>query len=144
MDDSPPVQSGGSQQGETAIMPTSEIKELENGFSAVQFEGDDGFAAFLAGGGNAALPINDIRTRAVLYAPLDGMNAAGLAVSVNMIEDAAVIERNTDKPDITSAVRLLLIKAANVEEALGLCRKRRVFASLRAPSSARGARIFCA
>ena len=72
------------------------------------------------------------------------MNAAGLAVSVNMIEDAAVIERNTDKPDITSAVRLLLIKAANVEEALGLCRKRRVFASLRAPSSARGARIFCA
>ena len=50
-DDSPPVQSVGSQQSETANTPTSEIKELENGFSAVQFEGDDGFEAFLAGGG---------------------------------------------------------------------------------------------
>lgn len=39
-----------------------------------------------------------------------------------MIQDAATIDQNTDKPDITTttAVRLLLNKAASVEEALEL------------------------
>lgn len=57
-----------------------------------------------------------------LYAPLDGMNEEGLAVSVNMIQDSATIEQDTGKPDLTTttAVRLLLDRAANVEEALDL------------------------
>ena len=50
------------------------------------------------------------------------MNEEGFAVSVNMIEDSDTIEQNTDKPDITTttAIRLLLDQAANVEEALNL------------------------
>ncbi len=50
------------------------------------------------------------------------MNEAGLAVSVNMIQDSAAIEQNTDKSDITTttAIRLLLDQAGNVDEALEL------------------------
>lgn len=72
-----------------------------------------------------ALKIDEVKTLAALYAPLDGMNGAGLAVSVNMIQDSAHIEQNTDKPDITTttAIRLLLNKAANVEDALELLRE---------------------
>lgn len=200
--------------GLNAVTLTSKITRLENGFSAVQFEGDDGFEDFLAGGGaasdrqvveflsshlladfdilgslfgcstiavsspegdrlfgrnfdwencdalvvsskpdhgyasistvnldfisqsgglaGAALRLNDVRTRAALYAPLDGMNEAGLAVSVNMIQDSATIEQNTDKPDLTTttAIRLLLNKAANVEEALELLRQYDMHASM--------------
>lgn len=199
---------------ETAITLTSEITELEDGLSAVQFEGNDGFEAFLAGGGassdaevveflsshlledfnileglfgcstiaaespegerlfgrnfdwqtcnalvvsskpenayasistvnmdfisqsggisGAVLRLNDVRTMAALYAPLDGMNEAGLAVSVNMIQDAATINQNTDKPDITTttAIRLLLNQAANVEEALTLLAQYDMHASM--------------
>ena len=68
---------------------------------------------------------NDARVLAALYAPLDGMNEKGLAVSVNMIQDSALINQNTDKPDLTTttAVRLLLNKAASVDEALALLRQ---------------------
>lgn len=215
-----PVQSAsGSQESrpateEAAIVLTSEITKLEDGFSAVQFEGDDGFEAFLDAGGaasdaevveflsshlladfnilgslfgcstiavespegdrlfgrnfdwqncdalvvsckpetgyasistvnmdfisqsggavGAALQLNDVRTLAALYAPLDGMNEAGLAVSVNMIQDSAGIDQNTDKPDITTttAIRLLLNKAANVEEALELLEQYDLHASM--------------
>lgn len=57
-----------------------------------------------------------------LYAPLDGMNEKGLAVSVNMLWDKDIISQNTDKPDITftTAIRLLLDKAATVDEAIEL------------------------
>lgn len=67
-----------------------------------------------------------------MYAPLDGMNEKGLAVSVNMIQDAAAISQNTDKPDITTttAIRLLLDKAANVDEALELLRQYDMHASM--------------
>lgn len=67
------------------------------------------------------LPDN-IQALVSLYAPLDGMNEAGLAVSVNMIQDGDVINQHTDKPDLTTttAIRLLLNQAANVEEALAL------------------------
>ncbi len=191
------------------ITPTSEIVELEDGFSAVRYDGDYGFDGFLAGGGASsdgevieylannllsdlnlgnllggvfgcstiavqspdgdalfgrnfdwenceamvveshpkngyaslstvnmdfitqnvgggmvgmALNLDEVKTLAALYAPLDGMNEAGLAVSVNMIQDSATIEQNTDKPDITTttALRLLLDKAGNVDEALEL------------------------
>lgn len=191
------------------ISPTSEIVELENGFSAVRYDGDYGFDEFLAGGGASsdgevveylannllsdlnlgdllggifgcstiavqspegdalfgrnfdwenceamvveshpengyaslstvnidfitqnvgggmvgmALNLDEVKTLAALYAPLDGMNEAGLAVSVNMIQDSAAIEQNTEKPDITTttAIRLLLDQAGNVDEALEL------------------------
>lgn len=65
---------------------------------------------------------DEIQALAGLYAPLDGINEMGLAVSVNMIQDNDTIEQNTDKTDITTttAVRLLLDKAANVGEAMEL------------------------
>ncbi|MGI6009968.1 MAG: carcinine hydrolase/isopenicillin-N N-acyltransferase family protein [Ruminococcus sp.] len=191
------------------VSPASEIEELENGFSAVRYNGDYGFDGFLIGGGAAsdgevvryladnllsdlnfgdllggvfgcstiavqspegdalfgrnfdwenceamvveshpengyaslstvnmdfitqnvdggmvgmALNLDKVKTLAALYAPLDGMNEAGLAVSVNMIQDSAVIDQNTDKPDLTTttAIRLLLDKAGSVDEALEL------------------------
>ncbi len=194
------------------ISPASEIAELEDGFSAIRYDGDYGFDEFLAGGGASsdgevveylannllsdlnlgdllggifgcstiavqspdgdalfghnfdwknceamvveshpenghaslstvnmdfisqnvgggmvgmALNLDEFKTLAALYAPLDGMNEAGLAVSVNMIQDSAVIEQNTDKPDITTttAIRLLLDKAGSVDEALELLRQ---------------------
>ncbi|MCH5264553.1 MAG: linear amide C-N hydrolase [Lachnospiraceae bacterium] len=73
-----------------------------------------------------------MKTIAALYAPLDGMNEKGLCVSVNMIQDSATIEQNTDKPDITTttAVRLLLNQAADVEEALSLLKQYDLHASM--------------
>lgn len=73
------------------------------------------------GAGLSNLP-DEIQTLIALYAPLDGMNEKGLAVSVNMIQDAAVINQDTGKPDVTTttAIRLLLDRAASVEEALAL------------------------
>lgn len=67
-----------------------------------------------------------------MYAPLDGMNEEGLAVSVNMIQDNATISQNTDKPDITTttAIRLLLDKAASVDEAIALLNEYDMHASM--------------
>ena len=75
-----------------------------------------------AGIGAALLNSDSIMTTAALYAPLDGMNEQGLCVSVNMIEDSDTIEQNTGKTGITTttAVRLLLNNAADVEEAVAL------------------------
>ncbi|MCH5342066.1 MAG: linear amide C-N hydrolase [Acetatifactor sp.] len=69
---------------------------------------------------------------AALYAPLDGMNEKGLCVSVNMIQDNTTIQQNTDKPDITTttAIRLMLDKAANVREALELLEQYDLHASM--------------
>ena len=65
---------------------------------------------------------NDMLTIAALYAPLDGMNEKGLCVSVNMIQDGDTIAQNTEKPDITTttAIRLLLNRAADADEAVEL------------------------
>ena len=75
-------------------------------------------------GGITGLALRDegILTLASLYAPLDGMNEKGLAVSVNMIQDSDRIEQDTGRPDLTTttAVRLLLNQAGDVEEALQL------------------------
>ena len=54
------------------------------------------------------------------YAPLDGMNEKGLAVGVLLI-DTKPTNQNTKKVDITTtAIRLMLDKAKNVNEALEL------------------------
>ena len=65
---------------------------------------------------------DEMITVAALYAPLDGMNEKGLCVSVNMIQDSATIHQDTGKPDITTttAIRLMLDRAATVDEALEL------------------------
>ena len=79
---------------------------------------------FIKSGAGPLLKIlpDDKLSLVALYAPLDGMNEKGLFISVNMIQDSAVIDQNTDKDDITTttAVRLLLNKASNVDEAVRL------------------------
>lgn len=93
----------------------------ESGYASISTVNMD-FIRQGAGSGVAGIALNMdmIRTLAALYAPLDGMNEAGLAVSVNMIQDGEKIAQDTEKPDITTttAIRLLLNKAADVEEAL--------------------------
>lgn len=105
---------------------------------------DDGYASistvntdFVAQGAEsgtvgAALALDQVKTLAALYAPLDGMNEAGLAVSVNMIQDSDTIDQDTDQPDITTttAVRLLLDNAADVNEALKLLQQYDMHASM--------------
>ena len=91
----------------------------DNGYASVSTVNMD----FIQAGGLDISRLPDTAQAAIgLYAPLDGMNEEGFAVSVNMIEDTDTIEQNTGKPDITTttAIRLLLDQAANVEEALSL------------------------
>lgn len=66
--------------------------------------------------------VSKIISAAALYAPMDGINEEGLCVAVLMIDDSAVTEQDTGKPDLTTttAVRLLLDKAASVDEAVQL------------------------
>ncbi|MDO5294076.1 MAG: C45 family peptidase [bacterium] len=75
---------------------------------------------------------DDMVSRTALFLPLDGMNEIGLCVSVNMIQDQTTIQQHSGKPDITTttAVRLLLDKAANVEEAVDLLSRYDLHASL--------------
>ena len=75
---------------------------------------------------------DEIISIAALYAPLDGMNEKGLCVSVNMIQDSAAIEQNTEKPDITTttAIRLMLDKATTTREALALLEQYDIHASM--------------
>ncbi len=89
----------------------------ENGYASISTVNTD-FIKQAAG-----IPISDdIMKTAAVYAPLDGMNEMGLCASVNMIQDNATIDQNTEKPDITTTtvIRILLDKAATVEEAVSL------------------------
>ncbi|MCM1327084.1 MAG: linear amide C-N hydrolase [Bacteroidales bacterium] len=102
----------------------------ENGYASIStvnldFIGQEGPV-------DMALKQDEIKTLAALYAPLDGMNEKGLAVSVNMIQDSASIEQDTEKPDITTttAIRLLLDKSATVDEALELLKRYDMHASM--------------
>lgn len=191
----------------TAVTPTRDITQLEDGLSVVRFEGNDGFSQFIENGGassdrdvveyltssmldgagnlifhgnpfgcstiaasneqgeylfgrnfdwyhcealivasypddayasistvntdfirqgvgaaSALFSADSIMTIASLYAPIDGMNEKGLAVSVNMIQDSDTIEQDTPLPDITTttAIRLLLNQASTVDEAIAL------------------------
>ncbi len=59
---------------------------------------------------------------AAIYVPLDGMNAKGLVVADLMAGDNEETHQRTDKPDLTTttAIRLLLDRAADVDEAVAL------------------------
>lgn len=59
---------------------------------------------------------------AAIYVPLDGINEKGLCVADLIAGDNEVTKQNTEKPDLTttSAIRLLLDNAANVDEAVEL------------------------
>lgn len=56
------------------------------------------------------------------YAPMDGMNEKGLCVAVLMIQDSPGFQQDEGRSDLTTttAVRLLLDRAADVNEALTL------------------------
>ncbi len=104
----------------------------ENGYASLSTVNMDFITMGAGGMMEAALKMDQVRTLAALYAPLDGMNEKGLAVSVNMIQDNASISQSTGKPGITTttAVRLLLDKAATVDEALELLRQYDFHASM--------------
>lgn len=59
---------------------------------------------------------------AALYVPMDGVNEAGLCVADLEVNEGGMPDPNTEKPDltVTTAIRLLLNRAATVEEALSL------------------------
>lgn len=63
-----------------------------------------------------------LRALTAIYAPLDGMNEKGLCAAVLMINDSEQTEQKTDKTDITTttAIRLMLDKAATTDEAVAL------------------------
>ena len=71
---------------------------------------------------NPEKTVSRLLSAAALYAPMDGINEQGLCVAVLMIEDSAVTGQDTGKPGITTttAVRLLLDRAADVGEAVRL------------------------
>lgn len=77
--------------------------------------------------------LSKVISAASLYAPMDGINEEGLCVAVLMIDDPDVTEQDTGKPGITTttAVRLLLDKAADVEEAIELLKQYDMHASAR-------------
>lgn len=91
---------------------------------------DDGYKSIsmvnlaYIGFGEEKLPTNfanSFMALAAPYVPLDGVNEKGLAVGVLLI-DTEPTNQQTDKVDITTttAIRLLLDKAATVDEALAL------------------------
>ena len=63
-----------------------------------------------------------MQTLAAIYVPLDGMNEKGLMVADLIISDDEITHQQTDKTDLTTttAIRLLLDKAATVDEAVAL------------------------
>ena len=62
---------------------------------------------------------------AAVYVPLDGINEKGLCVADLIAGDNETTRQNTEKPDLTttSAIRLLLDKAANTDEAVELLKQ---------------------
>ncbi|MBQ3971899.1 MAG: linear amide C-N hydrolase [Selenomonadaceae bacterium] len=64
-------------------------------------------------------------TLAAVYVPLDGMNEKGLIVADLMAGDKEETHQQTEKTDLTTttAIRLLLDRAASVDEAIDLLRQ---------------------
>lgn len=68
---------------------------------------------------------------AALYVPMDGINEAGLCVADLEVNEGGMLPVDTEKPDltVTTAIRLLLNKAATVDEAIALLEQYDIHAS---------------
>lgn len=75
----------------------------ENGYASLSTVNMDFITQNVGGTVELVLQMDEVKTLAALYAPLDGMNEAGVAVSVNMIQDSATIDQNTEN-------RILLLR----------------------------------
>lgn len=75
--------------------------------------------------------INKMLAIAALYVPLDGVNEAGLCVADLEVNEGGMVKADTEKPDltVTTAIRLILNKAATVDEAIELLRQYDIHAS---------------
>jgi len=75
--------------------------------------------------------INKMLAVAAVYVPMDGINEAGLCVADLEVNEGGMKEVDTPKPDltITTAIRLLLNRAATVEEAVELLAQYDIHAS---------------
>lgn len=68
------------------------------------------------------------------YIPLDGVNEAGLAIGVLQLYDEPTVQKTGKTPiTTTSAIRMVLDKAATVEEAIGLLEQYDMHSSANAP-----------
>lgn len=74
---------------------------------------------------------NKMLAIAALYVPMDGINSEGLCVADLEVNEGGMPEVDTNKTDltVTTAIRLLLNKAATVEEAIALLRQYDIHAS---------------
>jgi len=75
--------------------------------------------------------LNGYAALAALYLPLDGMNSCGLVVSALEASEEAPSAIDTDRPDLTftTAIRLLLDRAQDVEYAVYLLEQYDLFPS---------------
>ena len=94
--------------------------EPENGYASYSTCWLD-FLGFGDGWKPEGMP-NQYMSLAAIYVPLDGINEKGLAIADLMVGDDEQTNQKTDKVDLTttSAIRLLLDKAATVDEAIAL------------------------
>lgn len=76
--------------------------------------------------------MNKMMALSAVYAPVDGMNEKGVCVAVLSVSAGRTTDQDTDKPDITTttAVRLILDKAASVDEAIALLEQYDMHASI--------------
>jgi len=92
------------------------VTHPDNGYSSISTVSKQPIDRLLNG-----VVIPDFVLQAIaIYAPLDGVNEKGLSVAVNMVgKNMEPANQNTEKPDITltSGIRMLLDKAATVDEA---------------------------
>lgn len=74
---------------------------------------------------------NKMLAISALYVPMDGINEAGLCVADLEVNEGGMMNVDTDKPDltITTATRLILNKAATVNEAVDLLQQYDIHAS---------------
>lgn len=93
----------------------------QNGYESVSTCCLD-FLGFSEGYAPDGSMLERMQTLAAVYVPLDGMNEKGLMVADLMAGDDEQTHQQTDKADLTTttAIRLLLDKAATVDEAIAL------------------------
>ena len=75
--------------------------------------------------------INKMLAIAAVYVPMDGINEAGLCVADLEVNEGGMLDIDTEKPDltVTTTIRLLLNRAATVEEAVHLLQQYDIHAS---------------